>query len=245
MNRILFEARKARYHLAPGDPRLEHARGVLRVTPGDVIDIGVVNGPAGRGTVTAVSPAEVAIEASWRETPPPLPDIHLLVGMPRPQTARKILFEATTLGVRAIHFFFSRKSDPAYARSSLWSSGEWRAHLIRGAEQAFDTRVPRVSHGASLAHVIAETPTGARRIALDVYEGAASLAEAKPIPPLVLAIGPERGWSGDERKTLRSNGFQLVHLGHRVLRVETAVLAALSFVNLSQSGSQRARSDSR
>lgn len=227
MNRILFDTRAEDYRLAPGDPRLEHARGVLRVRPGDVLDIGVVNGPAGRGTVTRISVDGVDIAASWGSPPPKPPDIRLLVGMPRPQTARKILFEATTLGVRAIHFFASRKSDPAYARSTLWSSGEWRAHLVRGAEQAFDTRIPEVTHGRTLPEIVATLPADAPRLALDVYEGTAPLRETRPAPPLVLAVGPERGWAADDRETLRAAGFRLVHLGPRVLRVETAVVAAL------------------
>ncbi len=232
MNRILFDTRSTDYRLSPGDPRLEHARGVLRVGAGDVLDIGVVNGPAGRGTVTRVSPHGVDLAAEWGDTLPPPPDVCLLVGMPRPQTARKILFEATTLGVRALHFFTSRKSDPAYTRSSLWSSGEWRAHLIRGAEQAFDTRIPEVTYGRTLAETVAPLPGAVPRLALDVYEGNAPLRDACPAPPLILAVGPERGWAAADRSALRAVGFRLVHLGPRVLRVETAALAALALVNL-------------
>ncbi len=46
--------------------------------------------------------------------------------------------------------------------------------------------------------------------------------------PLALAFGPERGWSGPERALLRAAGFELAHLGPRVLRTETAVVAAVS-----------------
>jgi RsmE family RNA methyltransferase len=47
---------------------------------------------------------------------------------------------------------------------------------------------------------------------------------------VVLALGPERGWSASERDLLRAEGFQLVHLGERVLRVETACVAAIAVV---------------
>jgi RsmE family RNA methyltransferase len=47
-----------------------------------------------------------------------------------------------------------------------------------------------------------------------------------------LAVGAERGWSGDEREQLRANGFTLKHLGQRVLRVETAVVAALGILGV-------------
>jgi RsmE family RNA methyltransferase len=43
----------------------------------------------------------------------------------------------------------------------------------------------------------------------------------------VLAIGPERGWTDAERESLRNAGFELVHLGPRILRTETACIAGL------------------
>jgi RsmE family RNA methyltransferase len=46
--------------------------------------------------------------------------------------------------------------------------------------------------------------------------------------PLVLALGPERGWGPRDREQLRAAGFSLAHLGSRVLRLETAVVAALT-----------------
>jgi RsmE family RNA methyltransferase len=47
---------------------------------------------------------------------------------------------------------------------------------------------------------------------------------------VALAFGPERGWSGAERAALRDAGFALVHLGPRVLRLETAVIAAMALL---------------
>jgi len=57
-------------------------------------------------------------------------------------------------------------------------------------------------------------------------------AVALPGPPaaVVLALGPERGWSPAERDLLRSEGFALAHLGPRVLRAETAAVAAVAIV---------------
>ena len=51
-----------------------------------------------------------------------------------------------------------------------------------------------------------------------------------PPPDAVLAFGPERGWSDRDRAMLRANDFALVHLGTRVLRTETAVVAAIALV---------------
>jgi RsmE family RNA methyltransferase len=70
------------------------------------------------------------------------------------------------------------------------------------------------------------------RLALDHYESAGSLGAVRLTPEsqVVLALGPERGWSAGDRTLLRTHGFGLVHLGPRVLRCETAVVAALTLV---------------
>ena len=101
--------------------------------------------------------------------------------------------------------------------------------MIAGAEQAFCTRLPGVTWGRPLADACAEAPAG-MRIALDNYEAGRGLAGVVPIPPVVIAIGPERGWSAGERDLLRAQGFGMFHLGHRVLRTETACVAAVAII---------------
>lgn len=191
--------------------------------------VGLINGPRGDATVTAIDAEGVHFSVQWDpEAMPPPPEITLLLATPRPATARKILFEATTLGVRSMQFFRSEKGDPAYVRSRLWT-GEWRESVRRGAEQAFSSFIPEVTLHDSLAAAAGAIPLSGPRLALDVYEGTARLSEqAPPDPPLVLAFGGERGWSQRERVQLREAGFTLVSLGERVLRLETAVTAALA-----------------
>jgi len=82
---------------------------------------------------------------------------------------------------------------------------------------------------ACIQNLNTQAPAAAPRLALDVYEAGAPLSQLAPAAgPVVLALGPERGWSPDERTQLRAAGFTLAHLGSRVLRVETALVAALS-----------------
>jgi RsmE family RNA methyltransferase len=132
--------------------------------------------------------------------------------------------------VEALHFVLTEKGDTAYARSTLWSTGEWERHLVTGAEQAFCTRLPVVTHGQALAASISVLPAATVRLALDNYEAPAALSQSLNTrhSAAVLALGPERGWSAAERTLLRESGFAFVHLGSRVLRVETAVVAALA-----------------
>jgi RsmE family RNA methyltransferase len=152
--------------------------------------------------------------------------------LPRPQTARDILRDATTLGVAALHFFPAKKSERGYGQSKLWKSDAWRQCVINGAAQAFDTRLPQVNHYASLAEAIAASTATTTRLALDNYEATASL-DRHDLPGdagAVIALGPERGWADDERALLRARDFSLVHLGPRVLRTETACIAAVTIL---------------
>ncbi len=234
MNLLLLRRDELDRALPAADPRARHLRTVLRRAIGDDFDLGVIDGPRGKGRVTALpEDGSVAFAATLSAEPPPLAPLQLVIGLPRPQTARKILQECTALGVGALHFVATGRAEPGYAQSTLWSSGEWREHLVEGAQQAFCTRLPAVTSGRPLAAVLADLHADGLRLALDNYEAAAGLAElALPAAPAAagLALGPERGWDAGDRAALRAAGFTLVHLGPRVLRLETAAVAAVAIL---------------
>ena len=237
MNLILFEPAELSAPLPRTDPRAEHLLKVLRRSVGDTFDVGLVDGPLGKGTLEAVTADALTLAFTWGPPPPPPAPITLLIGLPRPQTARDILRDATTLGVAALHFVATERSDPNYAAATLWTSGAWRRHCLAGAAQAFATQLPTVTSDQSLATALtalppALLPPNSTRLALDHYEAATALAVCHLLDdkPVVLAFGPERGWGPADRAALRAAGFALVHLGPRVLRSETAVVAALALV---------------
>lgn len=231
MNLILFDKPFEALQIKGDDPRAKHIRDTLRARIDTLVFIGFINGLRARAKVVDL-PADggVALEVVGTEpSPDPLP-LSLLVGLPRPHTARKVLFEAASLGLRSIHFFEAQRGEPSYARSSLWTSDEWRDRLRLGAEQSFGTHIPQVSVCPDLQTALNYFYQTPLRIALDNYEATGPLIECLPqeAADLALALGPERGWSPDERDALRRNGWKLSHLGPRVLRVESAVLAAVS-----------------
>lgn len=240
MNLVLFEPAELTAPLPCTDPRAAHILDVLRRSEGDTFDAGAVNGPRGKATVTAITPDTLSLAFTWDSPLSPLPATTLLIGLPRPQTARDILRDATTLGATCIHFIATERADPNYATSNLWTSGEWRRHCLTGAAQAFDTRIPEVTWTHTLASILATLPAptqaSAHRIALDNYEASAPLRvchlisdkQSDSIDSQMLAFGPERGFGPADRNALRAAGFTLAHLGSRVLRVETAVVAALA-----------------
>ncbi len=235
MNLILFTSAEIPGRLPLADPRAQHLLTVLRRAPGDRFVAGIINGPLGTATLLSVDAAALTLDFTPTHEPPPAAPITLLIGLPRPQTARDILRDAATLGVSYIHFVTTERTDPNYAAASLWTSGEWQRHLLTGAAQACDTRLPEVTWTHSLAsYLAAPQPHSARRLALDNYEATQTLGDAlltrldaTSNTTLTLALGPERGWGAADRAALRSAGYTLCSLGQRVLRLETAVTVAL------------------
>ena len=231
MNLILFEKPFERVRLEAWDPRAKHIRKVLRAEIRTKVYLGFVNGLRAGAEVSALGEdgsVELQVVAT-EEAPKPLP-IRLLIGLPRPHTAKRILFEAASMGVQALHFFEAEKGEPSYAQSSLWTRDEWKERLRLGTEQSFGTHVPEVSIHPDLQFAISHRGAEGARLALDNYEAAGPLADL--IQPdavsAILALGAERGWSENERDTFRKNGWKLAHLGPYVLRAETACTAAVA-----------------
>ncbi len=231
MNIVLFTGPEVTRPLPLEDARARHILEVLRRLPGDSLDVGLVDGPRGKATVVAVHETELILSFTWQESAPAQEVITLIVGLCRPQSSRRVLREAATLGVARMLFVRTERSEPTYADSSLWSTGEYERHVRSGVEQAFATRIPTVIAGRELAEAIIEAG-GEMRIALDNYEGITPLHQVA-VPgaaSLVLAVGSERGWTAAERVQLVDAGYQLAGMGSRVLRTETAVIAGLSVI---------------
>ena len=216
---------------------LKAMRAVVHLDDAHVIDVGAGTGRVGRQMLD-VAAKVVAVESEGAfelevvgTEPAPAPlAITLLIGLPRPHTAKRILFEAASLGVAGIHFFEAERSEPSYAQSSLWQTDEWRDRIRLGTEQAFGTHLPQVAMHADLQSAISALHGADVHVALDNYEAKGALSEVLPDSgaSAVIALGPERGWSSDERDVFRKNGWKLAHLGAHVLRAETACVAAVS-----------------
>lgn len=240
MNIILFTQDELTRPLPFDDPRGEHLREILRRKPGEGFDAGIINGPRGRAFIRDRDEAGFHLAFEPAGLPPPLYPLALAVGAVRPQTAKKILRECTALGAAEIHFFASGKGDQAYLASSIYREESYRPYLIQGAQQAFCTRLPEVETHQSLGGALRRLAVpGSRHFCLDNYEAQAPLSRflrdsspARPGSPerAVLWIGPERGWSDKERGIFREAGIPLLSLGSRVLRTETACVAAAGLV---------------
>lgn len=232
---ILLISEKVSFLNLPADGETgSHITRVLNAQEGDSIDIGVRNGPKGKATLLSLNKQNLKLSIKWDDDhPTDLFPISLLVGLSRPQTCRKILEQASALGVSNMHFFVSDKSEPSYRDSRLWKTKEWEEKIQKGVEQAFSTFIPECKIWSNLDECLASQSGSSIRIALDNYESSGTFPcspQRDKIDHYTIAVGAERGWSDNERQRLRNSGFLLLSLGPRVLRQETAVVVALGQV---------------
>jgi 16S rRNA (uracil1498-N3)-methyltransferase len=209
-----------------------HLSRVLRLTVGDDCVLFNGDGIDYDARITAVGKRELRVTvASCHEVDNESPlAITLLQGVARGEKMDLILQKATELGVNAIAPLWSQRSevklDEARAEKRL---AHWRGVVTSACEQCGRARVPDVAAPVSLSVALGALPEGGLRLILDP-EGELALGtltvgdEAR----IVLAVGPEGGWSPADREQLRAAGFQGLKLGPRILRTETAGLAAIA-----------------
>jgi 16S rRNA (uracil1498-N3)-methyltransferase len=209
-----------------------HLSRVLRLTVGDecVLFNGDGNDYAAR--ITAISKREMrAAVAASREVDNESPlAITLLQGVARGEKMDLILQKATELGVNAIAPLWSQRSEVKLdAERAEKRLAHWRGVVTSACEQCGRARVPEVASPIALAAALDALPSGGLRLILDP-EGELALATltAGSDANVALAVGPEGGWSPADREQLRADGFRGLKLGPRILRTETAGLAAIA-----------------
>jgi 16S rRNA (uracil1498-N3)-methyltransferase len=154
----------------------------------------------------------------------------LLQGVARGEKMDLILQKATELGVAAIAPLWSQRSevklDGDRAEKRL---AHWRGVVVSACEQCGRVRVPAVAAPVPLAAALAALPAGGVRLILDPDGKLASgTLDIDATTGVVLAVGPEGGWSPADHTQLQEAGFQGLRLGPRILRTETAGLAAIA-----------------
>jgi RsmE family RNA methyltransferase len=233
MNIILFENDEMDAPLGRSDERAVHLVKVLHKRAGDEFDAGIVDGPVGRGRIERID-ADRAVYISFTPTGPApgrLP-LEIGVGFPRPIQLRRLLREASSIGVAAIALFPTDLGEKSYRDTTLFDSGRARRALLEGAAQSRDTTLPAVARFASLRAWLATLPAGRERprVVADNAPGGRPFAALLPGRGFTLAVGSERGWSEAERALFRAAGFQSCSLGSRALRTETACAAGAALL---------------
>lgn len=210
--------------------RLSHLHSVLKVAEGDLIPVGRVNGDIGTGRILQLTDAQAVVEVELTDPPPsPLP-LTLIMAMPRPKMFRRVLQTCATLGVKDIWLINAYKVEKSFWQTPWLSEENLRENMVLGLEQARDTLLPRV-HIRKLFKPFVEDELPAllqNTRALVAHPGTGTPCPAYINGPTSLCIGPEGGFIPYEVDKLVEAGCEAVHLGSRILRVETAVPVLVS-----------------
>ena len=210
----------------------EHVARVLRLGEGAPLVLFNGDGHDYAATITQVGKREVrtrveGMQAVASESPLPLT---LAQGIARGEKMDLIVQKATELGVARIVPLLTERSevrlDPARAEKRL---AHWRAVAASACEQSGRARLPAILPAQPLEAWLAGLPQdGALRLAL-LPEGSQSLRSLAFGPAGgLLAVGPEGGLGERDVGALATAGFAGLRLGPRILRTETAGLAALA-----------------
>ena len=235
MNLLLFREGEWQSPLSAADKRVIHIKKILRASEGDRLEAGVIGGPLGTAVIEKI-PEDGSIQLSFQaeREPDTLYPITLLVGTPRPPTARRLLKDLSTAGIERIIFCGTDLGEKSYLTSSLWVKEEYKEAVLEGISQGKTTMPPEVMKFYSLFKAIGTMDSFNRewdRLALDNVSPDLPLKDYTPSAgSCCLAIGPERGWSDRERQMLRDKGFSVCSMGSRVLRTETACHMGLSLI---------------
>lgn len=221
----------ARGHCILTDRRARHIANVLRATPGSKVRVGVVGGRRGTAVLFAVSTEAVSMMVELEHAGPPTPTVHLALAVPRPKVLARAIEAAASFGVGSIHLFNSWRVDKSYLHSAKLDATTLAHHAQLGCEQGGNTWVPSVRvHDRFMAFVAALPAPSTSQRRLVCHPHADGLIESRPSTlgrETLLAIGPEGGFIEREVVTLTEHGFTPVSLGLPILRVETALAAAL------------------
>ena len=244
-NRILVESHELRTEgggatrvtLGADDARARHVSTVLRAESGQRIRVGVVDGVRASALLTPGSDAG-AWELAWTsaDEAPRLPAaaVDVLLALPRPKVARRLFAPLAALGVGAVFITPAARVEKQYFASEHAEAASVRAELLRGLEQAGDTRLPPVFLSRRFPQV-ADAAAGRRSWAASDAFGEWLVGSAEALPPpaqvlllahpaagvsvsaalrepgpatprrVLIAVGPEGGWTPHELAVLQGS----------------------------------------
>ena len=233
LSRIHVDAPLARgARLALPDSAAAHLLRVLRLGIGDTCVLFNGDGHDYAATIVSVAKkiAEVEVtDAHSIDNESPL-RITLAQALARGEKMDWIIQKATELGVTAIQPIVSERTEVKLdGERADKRRAHWRAVAIAACEQCGRARLPQIAEPLALHHYAAKLDHGTLKLMLDPEgEPTLRMLSLAGTSNIELAIGPEGGFSQRDRAQLRAAGFLGLRLGPRVLRTETAGLAALA-----------------
>ena len=217
--------------------RARHVREVLQASEGEEIRVGVVDGAMGTATILEDA-KQLRLQCALAGGLPPVPRVDLLLAMPRPKVMNRLWPVLASLGVGRILVSNAWKTERNYFDTHVLEPEHVREGLIEGLQQARDTRLPQVSVHKQFKKLVEDKLDGfgpyAARLVAHPGEGSFPSAKLAALPRearVLLAVGPEGGWTPFEVDLLERHGFERTSWGARALRTDVACAVLLGLVH--------------
>ncbi|HEY6413983.1 MAG TPA: RsmE family RNA methyltransferase [Edaphobacter sp.] len=224
-----------------GDQATHLAR-VLRAEPGQIYDV-VANGFLHRAEIVSVSAGGSGQDSEVNfllheelESDAALP-LHLLLAIFKFDHMEWAIEKATELGIARITPIFARRTEKHLSQSAARRAERWRRIALEASKQSRRTTIPEIADPILLKHAL-EQEQSPIRILLSETEQATTITaallnanSANQETDTALAIGPEGGWTPEEMALFTQHNWQPVTLGPRILRAETAAIAAIAIAS--------------
>ena len=240
MNRILFEKGEIHDGIATfGGVRAQHVLGILHGEVGQSLRTGEVNGRIGTGEIVAIGrdangDPKVSVRVN-HGTESLRPWADLILAPPRPRVMKRLLPQLAAIGVGRIVLVGAQKVEKDFWGATLLKEENYRPLLVEGLMQAGTSIIPelivRRAFRRFLNDELDEMFPDSRRVVAHPHGDSDAVNPVKTPSGnrrLLLAIGPEGGWTDNEVALLEARGFTRYSLGPRILRTETAAIALLA-----------------
>ncbi len=224
-----------------GDQAAHLAR-VLRAEPGQIYDV-VAGGFLHRAEIISVTDAEVLFTLHEELQSDAALPLHLLLAVFKFDHFEWAIEKATELGVARITPVLARRTEKHLTLASAKRTERWRRIALEASKQSRRTDVPVIASPAQLKLAL-EQECSPNRILLSETEQqttlTAALTATAGLPDSarngsptthVIAVGPEGGWAPEEMTLFTQHNWQSVTLGPRILRAETAAIAAIAIAS--------------
>jgi len=219
-----------------GDQAYHLAR-VLRAQPGQIYDI-VSNGFLHRAEIISVSENQIDFTLHEELQSDAALPLHLLLAVFKFDHMEWAIEKATELGIARLTPILARRTEKHLAHAAPKRAERWRRIALEAAKQSRRTDIPEIANPTALKPAL-EKETAPTRILLSETEQTTTLTEALQTSlattaseaarqDTAIAIGPEGGWTPEEISLFTQHAWQPVTLGPRILRAETAAIAAIA-----------------
>ncbi|GAA4648452.1 16S rRNA (uracil(1498)-N(3))-methyltransferase [Kistimonas scapharcae] len=211
--------------------RLSHVTDIHQASIGDTLRVGRVNGLMGAGVIQVLDTHQMVLDVTLTETPPVSLPLTVLLSLPRPKMLKRSLQTMTAMGVKRIVLMNSYRVEKSFWQSPWLAENKLREQLVLGLEQARDTLLPEVVFEKRFKPFVEDRlPAMLQgKRGLVAHPGdSGRYCPRQLTEEIVLAIGPEGGFIPYEVEKLEACGFERIHLGSRILRVENAIPVLIS-----------------